>query len=104
MFDGYREVANGIESCPAMWTAPPRAKLSYVRTLRPPTRRSQSFWGRYEVGGDGGDELETSAGLVVGHGDVEGVEQVGEFLCVVASENRRVLAVLAYLQGSTRPP
>jgi hypothetical protein len=50
----------------------------YVRTLRPPARRLRCFGGRYELGGDGGGEFERAAGLVVGDGDVEGVEEVGE--------------------------
>jgi hypothetical protein len=56
------------------------------RILRPPTRRSQSFWGRYELGRDGGGEFERVGWLVVGDAGVESVEQVGEVVCAVAGE------------------
>jgi hypothetical protein len=46
----------------------------------------QRFWGGDELGGDGGGEFERVARLVVGDGDVEGVEEVGEFAGIVAGE------------------
>jgi hypothetical protein len=39
----------------------------------------------YELGGDGGGELECVVGLVVDDGDVEGVEEVGESWSVRAT-------------------
>jgi hypothetical protein len=48
----------------------------------------QSFWGRYEVCRDGGGKLERVRWFVVGDGDVEGVEEVGELGWAVAGEGR----------------
>jgi hypothetical protein len=46
---------------------------------------SQCFWGRYEFGRDGCGEFQR-VWFVVGDGDVEGVEEVGEVVRAVARE------------------
>ncbi|HZR93028.1 MAG TPA: hypothetical protein VFA44_11565 [Gaiellaceae bacterium] len=52
--------------------------------MRPPTRRSRCFWGRVEREGRG--KLERPLAFVVGHLDVEVLEELGELWRLVVVE------------------
>jgi len=75
------------ESCPR-----------YVTILRPPTRRLQSFWGRYECCGDGRGEFERVSRLVVG--DLTRQRRGGHGFDVADDENRSATHS-RWLSGST---